>query len=192
MSIEFKEPTKDELRMFFDESWTHYIGSVKPPRPGFALFSATLEYQFFEPGTPENDNFKILSTGWHHQTLWMTISIPTSKKHLAEAVAEHSGLKILKTFPIACVEHAAFATIGSESWRQLQGSGLEWEAFPLYNGTNIFSLENSDDHPVRSGKMSLSEWGDYEIDLVGKIIGEHEWTDKDVEEMKKFKEFLDV
>jgi hypothetical protein len=40
--------------------------------------------------------------------------------------------------------------------------------------------------------MTLSEWGDYEIDLVGKIIGEHEWTDEDAEKMEEFKKFLDV
>jgi hypothetical protein len=125
----------------------------------------------------------------------MTISIPTSKKHLAEAVAKYSGIKIMKTFPIACVDQPVFATVGIESWEQLREDSaleLKWDPFPLYAGVNVFSLENLDDHPVKSGKMTLSEWGDYEIDLVGKIIGEHEWTDEDAEKMEEFKKFLDV
>jgi len=192
MAEKFRYPTRDEVKMFFDESWTHYIGSVKPPRPGFAMFSTTLEYKFFAPGTQENDDFKILSTGWHHRSLWMTVSIPTSKKHLAEAVAKYSGLKILKTFPVACVKFPAFATLATENWNQLKDVDPKWEAFPLYRGINVFSMENLDGHPVKSGKMSLSEWGDYETDLVGKIIGVDEWTNEDFEEMERLRKILDV
>lgn len=190
MTIGFKKPTEEELKIYFNHEWTHYVASVHPPRPGFAIFAATLEYQFFVPGTPENADFKILSTGWHHDSVWMTVSIPTAKKHLAEAVAKYSGLRILDTFPIACVEHPAFATIGMEVFEQLKSSTLKWEAFPLYQCTNMFSLENSDEHPIRNGKMTHSEWNEYELEVVGKITGKHEWTEEEKKELEKFREFM--
>jgi len=192
MGNKFKDPTVEDLEMYFNPSWTHYVASVKPPRPGFGLFAATLEHQFFPPDTPENVNFNILATGWLNNTLWMTVSIPTEKKHLAEAVANYAGLKILETIPIACVKYPAFATVKREAYEQLKDVNPKWEAFPLHKAINLFSLENSDEHPIRSEKMSMDEWMKYELSVVSKIIGEHEWTDEDEKEMKRFRQILDV
>ncbi|GAF73717.1 unnamed protein product, partial [marine sediment metagenome] len=120
MSEKFKMPTREDVKIYFDPAWTHYVSSLSPPRPGFALFSTTLEYQFFHPGTPENAEYVMLSTGWLHDSVWATISIPSAKKHLAEAVAKYVGLKILKTFPVGSVEFPAFSTIAMEAWEQLK------------------------------------------------------------------------
>ena len=188
----FEEPTKEDLMLYFDSAWTHYIASVKPPRPGFGIFSTILEHQFFPPGTPKNDDFKILATGWHHKTLWMTVSIPTVEKHLAEAVARYCDLKILDTFPISNKEFPMFATIRMESYEELKASDPNIDAFPLHNGINIFSLENSKDHPTRNGKMPLEQWMRIETETIRKIVGDHEWTDKDEDELKKFKEYMDI
>ncbi len=193
MSTKFRDPTHDEIaEMYFNPSWTHYTASVKPPRPGFGIFVSTLEHQFFPPDTPENENFNLLATGWLHHTLWMTVSIPTAKKHFAEAVASYCGLKILDTIPVACVKYPAFATVHMEAYEQLKDVDPKWEVFPLARAVNVFSLENSDEHPVKSKKMGLDEWVNYELDIVGKIIGKHEWTDEDEEEMEKFKKYMDV
>jgi hypothetical protein len=186
----FKEPTLEDVKIYFDERWTHYTASTMPPRPSFGLFTATLEYQFFPPDTPENADFIILATGWLHESVWMTVSIPTSKTHLADAVAKYCGLKILNTFPVGCINFPAFATVGMEAWEDLKDDDPKWEAFPLHNGTNMHSLEQSDDHPIRAGTMTADEWHEYETDLMGKIVGEHEWTDEDDKEMRKFKEIL--
>lgn len=190
MSAKFREPTRNDLEIYFDTDWTHYTASANPPRPSFGIFSSTLEYQYFAPGTPENDSYRILSTGWLHGSVWMTVSIPTAKKHLAEAVAKHVGLKIINTFPVACVDFPAFATLSMESWEQLKDSHTKWEPFPLYNCINMFSLENTDEHPVRAKKMTLREWNEYEMSVMQKIVGHHEWTKEDEAEMQKFKEFM--
>ena len=190
MSIRFKEPTKEEMQQYFDSAWTHYVASLKPPRPGFSLFAATLEHQFFPPDTPENDNFRMLSTGWYHDSMWITISIPTEKKHLAEAVASYCGLKILDTFPIANAQFATFATVGMKAYEELKAVDPSWDAFPLYQSVNLFSLENSKEHPTRTGKMSPDEWFEYELSLVEKIAGDHEWSEDDEKEFEKFKEFM--
>ena len=191
MTERFREPSIEDLKDYFSEDWTHYTASIRPPRPGFAMFAATLEYQFFPPDTPENANYRILSTGWHHGSVWMTVSIPTSKKHLAEAVAKFAGLKILDTFPIANKDFAVFATLGMDNYNELVAADPAWDAFPLYKCTNLFSLENTDDHPTKTGKMNEVEWGEYELDVVGKIVGEHEWTEEDNKELEKFKKFME-
>lgn len=190
MSERFREPTRKDIEIYFDPEWIHYTASISPPRPSLGLFSATLEFQFFSPGTPENENYKILTTGWLHDSVWMTISIPTAKKHLAEAVAKHVGLRILETIPVACIKFPAFATVGMEAWEQLQDVDPKWEPFPLHKGINMFCLENTKDHPVQSKKMTLNEWIEYEVDVVRKIAGNPEWTEEDQEEMKKFKDFM--
>lgn len=187
MSMEFRKPTLEDAKMYVDPAWTHYTASLHPPRPGFALFSSILEYQFFPPDTEANANFIILSTGWLHESIWLTVSIPTEKKDLAEAVANHCSLKILDTFPVACLDYPAFATVREENFVNLQYGDTKWEAFPLYQSTNFFSLENTEDHPTRTKKMNHREWFDYENDLVKQIVGDKELTEEDKRELDEFR-----
>ena len=190
MAERFSIPTAENLKMYFDSKWSHYIASALPPRPGFAIFAATLEHQFFPPGTPKNADFIILSTAWLHGSVWMTISIPTAEKHLAESVAKFCGLKILDTFPISNKSFPMFATVRLDSFNELKAADPDMEAFPLYQGTNIFSLENSDEHPIRTNQMTVQEWNKYEMDLVKKLTGDPEWTEEDEEEIKKFRDYM--
>ena len=190
MSTKFRKPVEEDLKIYFDPNWIHYTASAMPPRPGFALFSAVLEHQFFEPGTPKNEDFKILSTGWHHGSLWMTVTIPSKDKHLAEAVAQYCGIKICDTFPISHKKFPMFATVKMESLKELQAADPDIDPFPLYMGVNIFSLENTDDHPTKNGQMNHQEWHEHEMMLVGKVVGEYKWTDEDEEELKKFNKFM--
>lgn len=190
MSVKFKKPTLEDAKMYVDPAWIHYTASLFPPRPGFALFSAILEYEFFPPDTEENDNFIILSTGWLHDSIWMTVSIPTKKKHLAEAVAKYCSLEILDTFPIGCVDVAAFATVRQENFEALSLGKVEWKAFPLYDCVNFFSLENTDDHPTRTKKMNHKEWFEHETTLVNEVIGDQEWTEDDKRSMEEFRRYM--
>ncbi len=191
MGAKFKIPTEEDLKDYFDPKWIHYTASVIPPRPGFALFSTTLEHQFYEPGTPKNADFRIMSTAWLHGSMWMTVTIPYAEKHLAEAVAQYCGLKILDTFPISSKKFPMFATVREESLAEIRKELPDTEPFPLHNCVNHFSLENSDDHPIKSKTMTMEEWNKHEHEMVGKIIGEHEWTEDDEEELKKFRDYME-
>ncbi len=182
----FRKPTKDDARRFYtSKEWIHYTGSMVPPRPGMSLFSAILEHNYFPPGTLKNHEFQMLTTAWLHNTVWITVSIPTKKKHLAEAVAKYCGLKILSTFPVA---HKKAMMIASLSKKKFKGMEKEWEMFPLHTIPNMFTMENTDDHPSR--KMSAMQWFDYEHGLVKKITGEIPWTAEDQDELNRFHQYL--
>lgn len=188
----FKVPDEKDLKDYFDDKWTHYTASAVPPRPGLALFSTTLEHQFFEPGTPKNADYRIMTTAWLHDSMWLTITIPTAEKHLAEAVAKYCGLTILDTFPISSKVFPMFATVREETFEEIKAEIPDIEAFPLRTCVNHFSLENADDHPTKNGTMTHDEWNKHESELVGKIIGEYKWTEEDEEELKKFKKYMTI
>ena len=79
-----------------------------------------------------------------------------------------------------------------EAYEELKAIDPSWDAFPLYQCVNFFSLENSEEHPTRTGEMSPDEWFEYELKLVEKIAGDHEWSEEDEKEFEKFKEFMEI
>ncbi|MCX6765762.1 MAG: hypothetical protein NT136_02275 [Candidatus Moranbacteria bacterium] len=120
----------ESLKKFVrDSKYIHYVGMVKPPHPGVMLCSVKLEYTYFIPGTPSNDEFLLKAFKWE-EIIWIMISIPKEKSHLMEKVATECGLRIVNRIPT------------------LIGGGAA-DSFPA-NNDNVFTLENTPGRPTYS------------------------------------------
>jgi hypothetical protein len=180
----FKEPTKEDLKLYSSDDWCHFIGIAEPRRPSALLFSVILEYKFFPPETPKNDEYILLSTEWMN-ALWMTNSIPIKYKAYADSVASFVGLDIKPTLPVA--NPPVIASVSYENWEQhLKDAGFK--IFPIH-GKNMYTLENTKDHPIHMG-VDINKWFEFENEIIERIFGNYEWTEKDGEEVKKFKDFM--
>jgi hypothetical protein len=110
-----------------NERFVHFAGSVIPPRPGVRLFAAKLEYSYFEPGTPRNDEFILHVINWQGMS-WAVVSIPREYMEAAKKIAAEVGLRIADGVPHLIV-------------------GGQTHPFPM-NTENVFALENVPGHEI--------------------------------------------
>lgn len=128
------EESYESLKKFVrDQKHIHYVGMIKPPRPGVRLCAIKLEYTHFIPGTPSNDDFLLRVLEWCGM-VWIMISIPKDKSNFMEKVAAECGLRIAKGIPT------------------LIGGGAN-DSFPV-NNDNMFTLENISGHPIYSNDLA--------------------------------------
>jgi len=142
----------EELRKFGeDKRLIHFAGLINPPRPGVRLFAVKLEYFYFEPGTPKNDEYIFHIVNWE-EMVWGVISIPKEYMDLAKKVAAEAGLRIADGTP-----------------HMIIGGGQR--RFPM-NTNNVFTLENVSDHLVYKNDpqtmFNLFAKENYEMDEIFK------------------------
>jgi len=171
----FKQLDENDIKVYTDEKWSHFIGSMLPQRPGVGLFSTVLEHKFFPPGTEKNDEFLLLTIKWVNESVWFVSSIPTKYIAYAEATAKFVGVALKKDqFPMMSNGPVTILTsVKRESWEQEFKNVPEMNIFPLYHGTNIYTMENTKDHPIYKS-MNAQEILEEERKVIGEIIAEDE------------------
>jgi len=124
------EVTDEEIqRLASNERLVHLAGTIIPPRIGVRLFVVKLEYFYFEPGTPKNDEFIFHVIDWQDMS-WAVVSIPKGYLELAKKVAAEVGLRIADGVPHSITAGQVYV-------------------FPM-NTENVFTLENVSGHEVYS------------------------------------------
>jgi len=112
-------------------------------RTGAEYFYNHLEYTYFPPMTPTNDEYDYYMFKWQN-IIWVICSIPIEKKNLAEQSAKEAKMKLADGIPfmagpaVAATRPDAFEEHG-------EIDGLAW--FPM-NGDTVFTLENASDGDV--------------------------------------------
>lgn len=104
------------------------------PRPGWAEFTADLEYNHYPPGTPNNELIKMFWTvipPRHEFPVWLNfLGVPKQDEHLAEQAAATAGLRFSK-------DDVASTIISPEGMFSC----------PL-TGKNIYAMSNISSHPI--------------------------------------------
>lgn len=131
--IKFYKDVKVDLRWYDNPKRIHYIGMIKPRRPGVQLFFAMLEYMYFEPGTPKNSQFIMAYFEWI-DGLWVVTSIPVKYKLHGRAVAKKCGIRIADGVP-------------TELSLDKKTKQVKANYFPVRSKT-AFHLENEAGHPM--------------------------------------------
>ncbi len=129
----FDEIKEVNIEWFKDESRIHYICMLIPPRAGVNLFASILEYKFYPPNTPKNEEFIMQILRWEELT-YSIISIPMKEKAYAEAVAKTVGMRIANGVPT-----------------MFGGPGGEPKFFPV-RVDHAFTIENEPGHPIYSSQ----------------------------------------
>lgn len=128
-------------------------------RPGVATFTTRLEFEHFPPLTAANAELDLYTVEWSDLP-WAVISIPKTKRHLAEEVAEQCGLRIADGIP----------------W-VIGGDGDQH--FPLH-GPNVFTMENVRESKVYDGIQQAEEMKQDDIEQAKAIAAAHEAPIADV------------
>ncbi len=120
--------SEEDSRVFFsDPHYIHYIGMMRPLRPGVNDCFEMLEHTHFTPGTPRNDLFHLRIVNWM-EVMWGIVSIPIAEKELMERVAQINRLRAVRGSPVI-----------------IDGTGPRM--FP-FDSANMFVLENIAGHPI--------------------------------------------
>jgi hypothetical protein len=126
-------------------------------RPGALWFTAKLEHDHFPPATPKNEAFNIRFINWPVKDgqLWCVISIPLTKRSLADQVAKETGMRIANGVPRLfnplpdCPNMIAVCAV-----RDDPRLGIKFvESFPMDN-ERVWTLEND-----KNSEMYKSEEG---------------------------------
>ena len=112
-----------------DKDWINIAGMVNPRRPGAILFLTLTEHMFFNPTTPEQDDFLLLNLAWE-EMIFYVFSVPSKYRSDLEDLAPKCGVRIADGIP------SLYTPDGLRS-------------FPVF-GKNCFNLENIKGHPVYS------------------------------------------
>lgn len=132
-----RSESDEELQKFADDpKFIHFAGIINPPKPGVQACITELEYTYYIPGTPKNDDFFLRIINWSGMH-WVLVSIPISERHLMEKVASENGLRIVDGVP------SMF-------------SGSNMEQFPI-NNERVFTLENKKGHPIYYNNSDINE-----------------------------------
>lgn len=155
-----KEETEEDTELFFKNSnFVHFVGMIAPPRPGVRLCITKLEHEHYPPGSDLNNDFFMRLRKWE-DILWAIVSIPKNDIEIMQNVAKETGLKIADGLP--CII-----------------SSGKMKRFPIKNSKNVFTLENSTDHPIHKRKIAFKD--------IPKTIKEME-IEEDIEIEKIFAE----
>lgn len=130
MNTDFTSESYTEVQQrASDQSKIHLICLAN--RPSLNYFMTKLEYTYFPPRTPKNAEFDLTFIKWPDEAegmLWTMISVPAESLDIVKKTLEEAKMKIANGVPIL-----------------FTGKGEQW--FPI-RGSNVFSLENSTDHPI--------------------------------------------
>jgi hypothetical protein len=128
---EVVEESDEEFEAFFASPLlVHYVGMLKPARPGVTDCFKLLEHSYFKPGTSRNVLFSIRVIEWMDM-IWGIVSIPIEEKHFMEKAAQASYLLVANGIPNVIANGEIFK-------------------FPI-NNDRVFTLENIPGHPMYSG-----------------------------------------
>lgn len=141
-----KEKTLQELAD--DPSLFHIVYGIEPLRPGGRLFSVKLEYEHYEPDTARNDLFQMRFTKLDEMLLAI-ITIPLSEKHIAEKVAEETGMRLADGIPFVMGELVKIT--GNTRPEYMLEETKKDAKFLHMNSPRVFSLENASNSNVYKG-----------------------------------------
>jgi hypothetical protein len=136
--------TENLVDLSKNESLFHIIGMWARPWVGY--FCNHLEYEYFEPETPANQEFEFRIFKWKN-ILWAVVSIPISKKDLAYETAEVSHVRLANGVPVMAGGDRLRMLAATRDDGGLKGLG---EFFPL-NCERAFTLENQKNDVVYEG-----------------------------------------
>ena len=139
-----------------DSTKLHVVSMMM--RTGAEFFYNHLEYTYFPPMTPENDEYDYLMFKWH-SLIWVICSIPIEKKPFAEASANEAKMRLADGIPIMVgpAPVAAVAALRPEKADEELSEMVDW--FPL-NSPTTFALENT-----KEGDISVYEGKGAQQDL---------------------------
>jgi len=130
------------------------VSMVKPYRVGTNIFTVSLEYNHFKPGTDKNKDFQFMFVKWQDM-IYSIIVIPYKERDLAYKVAEETGMRISDGIPVS-----------------ITGKGEE--VFPIHS-PRVFSLSNAKDSLIYTGSAEdIKKLGEEEDDKVNNIFQKHE------------------
>lgn len=123
-------------------------------RPGANLFAMKLEYGYFKPGTPKNDEFLFKLAKWpKEQPLWWyVLSVPDSYKEICYEVASNTNMRIADGIP-----------------NMLTCNGIESFSLNDIDGP-LYSLENAKDSKIYEGPKGVEEVVKWESEEIQKIL----------------------
>lgn len=125
---------KELQRLADDPTRFHIVGDMS--RIGVTLFMTKLEYMHYPPRSGKNHlfEFRILKWPAGYPLIWVIASIPIEDRPLAEALIPDCGLRLANGTPIIL-------------------GGAKEEFFPM-QGDRVFSLENSNGHPIYNNNQA--------------------------------------
>ncbi len=123
--IQVPETNEDLQKFLQDERFIHYVCMAM--RHGIGECITLLEFRDYRPGTERNELLIMRTIDWCEMP-WFAISIPIGEKHLMEAAARESGLRVANGIP-------------------MMFGGTEVNQFPMCN-KRVFTLENVSGHPI--------------------------------------------
>jgi hypothetical protein len=133
-----RDETEEDAEVFLgNPNFVHFLGMISPPRPSVILCITKLEHEHYPPGTDINNDFVLRLRNWE-QILWAIVSIPKHDFPIMENVAKELRLELVKGLP--CVI-----------------SKGKLERFPIKNSDNVWTFENSNDHPIHARKIAIED-----------------------------------
>jgi hypothetical protein len=148
---------EDLVELAKDQTKIHIICMMM--RVGVDFFFNHLEYTYFPPLTPENDEYDYCVFKWNN-LMWSICSIPLEKKPLAEESAKEAKMKLADGIPFM-----AGPVVAATRPERLEDLEVDW--FPL-NGETVFTLENTKDSDVsvydgKGAEQDLQAEYDYKL-----------------------------
>ena len=130
---------KELQRAADDPTRFHIVGDMN--RIGVSFFMTKLEYTHYPPRSVANHlfEFRILKWPANFPLVWAIASIPIEDRPLAEALLPDCGLRLANGTPI------------------ILGLGGEKDEFFPMQGDRVFSLENSNGHPIYNNNQAEIE-----------------------------------
>ena len=125
------------LKKMGEEGKWLFVSSLNN-RPGADLFFATLEYEFFPPGTPLSHELAMIFIKWGTM-IWLTARVPSVKEEVVVESAKWSHMRLVR----------------DSSPRLLSVSKVD--EFPLTT-KHLLILENELDSPVYKGEKEAQQY----------------------------------
>lgn len=119
-----------------DERLLHFVGMKD--RPGVHLFGQGLEYRYFPPETPRNEQFHLHGALWE-ELEWMIFTIPAKVSRFGDRVAAEVGLAIRHGYP-ATLEVPENVLVHATSVSGIMDKARNAKRFPIH-GKNVRTLE---------------------------------------------------
>lgn len=140
MAFSESRPIEELKELAKQPGKVHFVSQVD--RPGVNLFAVRMEYTHYPPRSERNKLLELRIIPWpvfqgEPIMHWMVLTIPESAWDLATQMVKECGLRIADGIPM-----------------MFGGGGPQ--TFPM-EGNNVYSLENSHEHPVYSHDQAAIE-----------------------------------
>jgi len=123
MKNDAKDKVKKLQRLEKSGEYIHYLGLINPRKPGVRILCLSVEYQYFPPGTPKNNDYFYTMLTWEGM-VWSVLSLMPEFDGIVKKKAGEHGLQVVDGVP-----------------------HFRDSSFPLC-GENVFTLESTKDQEL--------------------------------------------